>query len=84
MFMSLISKINNTGKCIGIVGSRRRNSVEDYVKLKKTFLEIYKPGDTIVSGGCPKGADRMAEQLAEELNIPIKIHKAEWDIKLFG
>lgn len=66
-------------KTIGIVGSRRRNNKEDLELLRKTFLEIYKKGDTIVSGGCPKGADNMAEIFAKEYSIPIKIHYAEWD-----
>jgi hypothetical protein len=29
---------------------------------------------TLVSGGCPKGADRFAEELAVELNLPIILH----------
>jgi len=61
-------------KKIGIVGSRRRNSKEDYEALKRVFLDIYKEGDEIVSGGCPLGADHMAEILSKEYNIPIKIH----------
>lgn len=77
--MSISSKINNTGKCIGIVGSRRRNSEEDFEILVKIFSEIYEPGDTIVSGGCYCGADKMAEQISQDFNAPIKIHKAEWD-----
>jgi len=63
---------------IGIVGSRRRNTEEDYKKVEDTFLSIYTPGDTICSGGCPKGADNFAERIAEKYKIPIKIFKAEW------
>lgn len=61
-------------KCIGIVGSRRRDSDEDYQACLAAFLAIYKPGDLIVSGGCPQGGDRFAEVIADEMGIPIKIN----------
>lgn len=66
-------------KTIGIVGSRRRNTKEDKDKLRQLLLKAYETGDIIVSGGCPKGADKFAEELAEELGIPIEIHHADWD-----
>jgi len=69
-------------KTIGIVGSRRRHTVFDLHDVKKAFAEIYKHGDKLVSGGCPKGADRFAEIVAKEYEIPITIHHAEW--KLLG
>lgn len=50
---------------IGIIGSRRRNSEDDYIQLEKKFLEIFKNGDEIVSGGCPKGGDHFAEIIAK-------------------
>lgn len=62
--------------CLGVVGSRRRNSPRDKLILRE-FLRRAKekfPGLTLVSGGCPKGADRFAEEIAEELNLEIKIH----------
>lgn len=67
-------------KIIGIVGSRRRNTQEDYYKLEQLlFNEIYNTGDWFVSGGCPTGADHMAEEIAEEYAIPMIIHYADWD-----
>lgn len=66
-------------KTIGIVGSRRRDTAEDLELTRKEFLAIYEKGDTLVSGGCPLGADHMAEIFAKEYGIPIKIHYAEWD-----
>ena len=66
-------------KVIGIVGSRRRNSEEDYKILEKKFLEIYEDGDEIVSGGCSKGADFFCEQLAKKYQVTIKIYYAQWD-----
>jgi hypothetical protein len=56
---------------IGIVGSRRRKSLDDknlilYELSKLTVTEL-------VSGGCKIGADNFAEEISTELNIPIKI-----------
>ena len=61
-------------KRIGIVGSRRRNSEEDYQSLENVFLRIYQKGDIIVSGGCPKGGDNFAERIAKKFGISILIH----------
>lgn len=67
-------------KVIGIVGSRRRDTGPDFQKVKATFFhECYSQGDEIVSGGCSAGADRFAEQLAKQYQIPIKIYYAEWN-----
>lgn len=65
-------------KTIGIIGSRRRDTAEDYAICEKTFLELFEPGDEIVSGGCPQGGDRFAELLAKKYQIPIKIYYAQW------
>jgi hypothetical protein len=64
---------------IGIVGSRRRNSQIDKKILLKAFKSIYKEGDTIVSGGCPTGGDRFAEEIASEYGLPITIHYPNWN-----
>lgn len=66
-------------KIIGIVGSRRRNSVNDYLIVRQEFLKIYEKGDTICGGGCPKGADNFAERISKKFNVPIKIFYAKWD-----
>jgi hypothetical protein len=66
-------------KVIGIVGSRRRDTPEDMEKCRKAFLAVYRPGDTLVSGGCSRGGDRFCEVFAKQYGVPIKIHKAEWD-----
>jgi predicted Rossmann fold nucleotide-binding protein DprA/Smf involved in DNA uptake len=60
-------------KVVGIVGSRRRDSEADLEDCRKAFLKTYQDGDTLVSGGCPKGGDRFAEVFAKEYGIPIKI-----------
>ena len=65
---------------IGIIGSRGRNSKIDYADVLKAFLKIYKEGDTIISGGCPKEGDHFAEIIATTLKIPIKIYPANWKL----
>lgn len=68
---------------IGIVGSRLKNEPQHKGNVKRVLLALmvqillsnkkaYK--FELVSGGCRRGADRFAEELSEELNIPIKIH----------
>jgi len=65
---------------IGIVGTRSRNSDEDYNLVENKFLSVYKKGDVIVSGGCSLGGDRFAERIAVKYLVPILIHKAQWNI----
>ena len=56
-------------KIIGVIGTRRRDAQEDYKKVKKAFLKHYEEGDAICSGLCPKGGDRFAVMIADELGI---------------
>ena len=65
-------------KRIIIIGSRRRNSPDDFLDVELCFLCHYKRGDIIVSGGCPKGGDRFAEELAEKYDVVKVIWPAEW------
>ena len=65
-------------KKIGIIGSRRRDSIKDYRLVVDKFKEIYEEGDIIVSGGCSRGGDRFAEQIARGFEIPIMIYYAQW------
>lgn len=60
---------------LGIVGSRRRNTGEDYLILVARVLELQP--DMIISGGCPKGADKFAEEIAKDLGIAIVIYHPE-------
>jgi len=66
-------------KTIGIVGTRRRDSMEDFQKVKLAFLKIYQIGDTICSGLCSKGGDKFAVWIAEEYHIPTLWFPAEWN-----
>lgn len=67
-------------KYIGIVGSRRRDKAEDFYIVQREFLKCYRTGDRIVSGGCKRGGDQFAEEIAERRQIPILIHYAQWDL----
>lgn len=52
---------------IGMVGSRRRDTLGDFLAAREAFNKVYNSGDTLVSGGCPKGSDRFAELIAISL-----------------
>lgn len=69
------------GKCIGIVGSRKRDSEEDYKAVFKAFKKIYNrmEEDSLVSGGCQKGGDRFAEVISKTIGVPITIHRFNWE-----
>jgi hypothetical protein len=55
----------NKNKTIGIIGTRTRDSGDDFDLTLKAFKSIYKSGDRICSGGCPKGGDRFADTIAK-------------------
>lgn len=72
---------------IGIVGSRRRNTIQDYMLVKKALLKeinliAYWRHHylVLVSGGCRKGADSFVDRLLVDLHIANdpSIHYAEW------
>lgn len=58
-------------KVIGVVGSRRRASLSDYEAVRAAITAVYEPGDSLVSGGCPEGADRFCEHVASGLGLPV-------------
>lgn len=66
---------------VGIVGSRRRNTEADKARLW-TFLDRYHylDKDTVefVSGGCPQGGDRFAEEIAKHHGIKITVFEPDW------
>lgn len=64
---------------VGIVGSRSRNSERDKNILTRVLCR-YMDKDCrihVVSGGCYKGADKFAEELAEEYMLGTSIHKPD-------
>lgn len=56
---------------VGIAGSRRRNTPEDYNLLKKRIKDL-KPDLIVTTGIRYEGPDVFAKQIAKELNIPLK------------
>jgi hypothetical protein len=66
-------------KVIGIVGTRQRDYKADWGVLKLAFLVHYKDGDIICSGGCPKGADKFAKDIATTGKLPYLEFPADWD-----
>lgn len=64
---------------VGIIGARNRNEVSDKLAVKKQLIKLMSKHNIteIVSGGAKKGGDKFAEELAKELNIPIKIYLPE-------
>lgn len=56
-----------------MIGTRKRDTSAAFKEIRKVFDEIYEEGNWLCSGGCPKGADRYAEQLAKSEGIPIII-----------
>lgn len=77
-FYDLCRMLDVKWKKIGIIGSRRRNTRDDFKAVEKAFFEIYQKGDWIVSGGCPKGGDRFAEVIAKRNGLPILIFYPKW------
>jgi hypothetical protein len=62
---------------VGIVGSR---SFMDFQRLSRELDKLnLSVTDEIVSGGCPKGADYLAERYARVRKHPLKVFKADWE-----
>lgn len=51
-------------KTIGVIGTRRRNTEEDFRKVSDLFFLLYEQGDRICSGLCPQGGDWFAVLIA--------------------
>ena len=64
-----------------ITGSRiweDRTVIRD--ALRQAWEEAGSPGDAVlVSGACPKGADRIAEEVWEANGLAVERHTADWD-----
>jgi hypothetical protein len=59
---------------IGIIGTRKRNTITDYNIVREAFFDVYHKRDVIVSGHCAKGGDAFAEKIAFDYGIPIIIY----------
>jgi len=67
---------------IGIVGSRRRDTEEDFDLIVEAFREIqdYEKVIVIVSGLCPKGGDRFATLIYQRLHTKKLWFPPEWHL----
>lgn len=68
--------------CVGIIGTRRRDTGKAYNKVEKAFNKLsisIRKDCWIVSGGCSKGGDRFAQILAKKKGLPILIIYPDWD-----
>ena len=65
-------------KRIGIIGSRRRTSANDFNACSEAFMHIYQHGDWIVSGGCKTGGDEFAHRLHKKHCTPYLEFPANW------
>ena len=68
---------------IGIVGSRRRNSKEDYLNLGWKIVELEDENNSIVkkivTGDCDEGGDKFARKIAndtDDIELEVK-HKLD-------
>lgn len=63
---------------IGIVGSRRRDTEKDKEIIRGALKHFIDKDKNVcihlVSGGCSRGADKFAEELAKEFKLGISIH----------
>jgi len=59
---------------IAVVGSRRRNTSEDRLQVYAILHaqhELWGSNLVVVSGGCPKGADKFAADWAKANSVPL-------------
>lgn len=68
-------------KHIGIVGSRNRNSFEDFDLVVDALESIYDSGDIMVSGGCKQGADSFAKEININTNNAVRLVEFLPDLK---
>lgn len=63
-----------------VTGSR---DWKDKETIERAFLDAWldneRPNLTLVSGACPTGADRMAEEVFAVQGFPVERHPAQWD-----
>jgi len=65
---------------LGVVGSRKRDAASDKALIREFIREKLSEGEEVilVSGGCPDGADRFAEELTVEFGFPeMVIHEPD-------
>lgn len=62
-----------------IIVTGSRDWTDGWTLRKALFAARIEGEYVLVSGGCPTGADAMAERLAEEYGIDLERHPADWE-----
>lgn len=63
------------GRRVLVTGSRQWT---DWSRVVEQLFRM-RPGDVLVHGACPKGADRIADRIGNELpGITVERHPADW------
>ena len=67
---------------VGIVGSRSRDSINDYDLVIEKLREVIRENKIehliICSGGASDGADDFARTIAEQTEVPLLLHLPNW------
>lgn len=62
-----------------ITGSRTWTDKEEvWLQLSHAAIFLSDEEIILVSGNCPTGADRIAEEIWAELGHPVELHPADW------
>ena len=64
---------------LAVVGSRTFTDRNTVFVILNEYYKVFGDELSFVSGGCPQGPDRYAEEFAELYNIPILILPANWN-----
>ncbi len=74
------------GYNLGLIGSRHYNNYEEFCQAIEQVIQIHGRPSNIVSGGhldkhghTKPGTDTLAWKWAQDNNVPIIEHEAEWD-----
>jgi hypothetical protein len=62
-----------------VTGSRTWTDIQ---RVKWELLRVYAPGNVLVSGHCPRGADAIAEAVWTRLHRgspPLELYPAQWE-----
>lgn len=66
-------------KRVIVTGSRHWKNRETIEKTLNLVLQKFGKV-TLVSGACPTGADRIAEEVWESFGGEVELHPAQWDV----
>lgn len=64
---------------LAVVGSRSFMNRNTVFHILMEYHKVFGDELSFVSGGCPQGPDRFAEEFAELFEIPITVFPANWN-----